>query len=281
MTIIKISGDKQPYKPPEPVVGGELPAKDPLGHLDDEDLAGGLPIAIAVRKPGKARRCAGLAPLLLFLSCGIITVGLISGFYLWYNSYGGRRGICSVTYREGEKMGLFHENIHLPNDDTELIEVPQLGKWQRSRVIHQFSVRKTMIKDLDNDKCYVMDLDENLVKPPASVWELIVKIRRGDYFPQEDVVRRTMRIERGPLSLPELRSFGPWIFGACETLPTYTLVNVDEADRILDREPRDDDDDLLEDGDGFRKKRSIDVKFSGAYFGGSEQGIVETTIIEV
>merc|ERR1739838_1026681 len=90
--------------------------------------------------------------------------------------------------------------------------------------------KKTAIEDLDNRKCFIMDLDENLVKPPTSVWELIVKIRRGDYFPQEEVIRRTMRVDRGPLTLEELRPFGRWIYNACGGLPTYTLVNVDEAD---------------------------------------------------
>ena len=62
------------------------------------------------------------------------------------------------------------------------------------------------------------------------------------------MIRRTMRIDEGPLSLDELRAFGVWIYNACESMETYTLVEVDEADRILDREPRDDD--------GFRRKRS-------------------------
>ena len=44
-----------------------------------------------------------------------------------------------------------------------------------------------------------------------------------------------MRVDQGPLTLAELREFGPWIYNACEALPTFTLVNVDEADRILDR----------------------------------------------
>jgi len=274
MTIIKISGDKEPYKPPEPEVGGELPPKDPLAHLDDDVLVGGLPVGISVRKPGKGRRCAGLATLLLVLSCGIITVGLITGLYLWHQTHGpgGRRGICGATYREGERMRLFQESVHLPNDDTELIDVPQMGHWQRSRVIHSFSVRKTAIEDLDNRRCYVMDLDEKLVKPPANVWELIVKIRRGDYFPQEDVIRRTMRVDAGPLTLSELREFGPWIFNACEALPTFTLVNVDEADRILDREPRDGG--ALEDDDVLRKRRSTDEKYFASFAGSSLAEIV-------
>lgn len=280
MTIIKISGDKEPYKPPEPEVGGELPAKDPLAHLDDDVLVGGLPLGIAVRKPGKGRKCAGLATLLLVLSCGIITVGLITGLYLWHQTHGprGRGGICGAAYQDGDRMGLFQENVHLPNDDTELIDVPHLGRWQRSRIIHSFSVRKTAIEDLDNHRCYVMDLDEKLVKPPTNVWELIVKIRRGDYFPQEEVIRRTMRVDEGPLTLGQLREFGPWIYNACEALPTFTLVNVDEADRILDREPRDGD---LED-EGFRKRRSaqdIEMEFSTASYTGS--GDERTPILEI
>jgi len=270
MTIIKISGDKDPYKPPEPEVGGVLPPKDPLAALeDDETLAA---VAISMRK-GKKGRCAGLATLLLILSCGIITVGLITGLYLWHQTYGpgGRRGICGATYVEGDRMGLLQETVHLPDDDTALLDVPAIGHWQRSRITHAFDVKKTAIEDLDNHRCYIMDLDEELVKPPANLWELIVKIRRGEYFPNEEVIRRTMRVNRGPLSLAELRSFGVWIYNACESVPTYTLVEVDEADRILDREPRDDDDD-------FRKKRSADVTSFAGFGGGNIQ---EVSIVNV
>merc|ERR1719187_2650881 len=115
-----------------------------------------------------------------------------------------------------------------------------------------------------------MDLDEELVKPPANLWELIVKIRRGEYFPNEEVIRRTMRVNRGPLSLAELRSFGVWIYNACESVPTYTLVEVDEADRILDREPRDDDD--------FRKKRSPGADTSFAFYAG--EGLAEINLVK-
>lgn len=273
MTIIQISGDKDPYKPTEPEVGGELPPKDPLAILEDDPIA--VPVGIAVRKPNKNRRCAGLATLLLVLSCGTITVGLITGLYLWHQTYGpgARRGICGATYMEGERMGLFQETVHLPSDDTELIEVPQVGHWQSSRVIHAFSVKKTAIEDLDNRKCFIMDLDENLVKPPTSVWELIVKIRRGDYFPQEEVIRRTMRVDRGPLTLEELRPFGRWIYNACGGLPTYTLVNVDEADRILDREPRDGDDDFSID----RRRRSTG-NGDFAFFAG--KNIAEIVVVD-
>jgi len=269
MTIIKISGEKDPYKPPEPEVGGTVPPKDPLSALeDDEALAA---VAISMRKSGKTRRCAGLATLLLVFSCGIITVGLITGLYLWHQTYGpgGRRGICGATYREGERMGLFQESVHIPDDDTELLDVPKMGRWQRSRITHAFNVKKTAIEDLDNHRCYIMDLDEELVKPPASVWELIVKIRRGDYFPQEDVIRRTMRISEGPLSHEALRAYGMWIYNACQSKPTYTLVEADEADRILDREPRDDD--------PFRRKRSVQIEYNGAFYAGSN--LVELNII--
>ena len=72
-----------------------------------------------------------------------------------------------------------------------------------------------------------------------------------------------MRVDRGPLSLDELRAFGSWIYNACGGVPTYPLVPADEADRILDREPRDDDD--LE--NGFRRKRSAGLqRFGCEYF---------------
>jgi len=276
MTIIKINGDKEPYKPPEPEVGGSLPAKsqDPLSALENDEVLAA--VAISMRKPGKKGRCAGLATLLLIISCGIITVGLITGLYLYHQTYGpgGRRGLCGATYREGERMGLFQESVHLPDDDTELMDVPAIGHWQRSRITHAFSVGKTAIEDLDNHRCYIMDLDEELVKPPASLWELIVKLRRGDFFPNEEVIRRTMRVDRGPLSLDELRAFGSWIYNACGGVPTYTLVPADEADRILDREPRDDDD--LE--NGFRRKRSAGLQRFGYY--GAGEGVAEINILE-
>jgi len=274
MTIIKLSGDKEPYKPPEPEVGGSLPAKDPLTALENDEVLAA--VAISMRKPGKKGRCAGLATLLLIISCGIITVGLITGLYLWHQTYGprGRRGLCGATYRDGERMALLQESVHLPDDDTELMDVPAIGHWQRSRITHAFSVGKTAIEDLDNHRCYIMDLDQELVKPPASLWELIVKIRRGEYFPNEEVIRRTMRVDRGPLSSDELHAFGTWIYNACGGVPTYTLVQADEADRILDREPRDDD---LEDG-VYRRKRSAGLQRFGYYAAGP--GVAEVNILE-
>lgn len=230
----------------------------------DVDPFTAAPVAISVRKPGQGRRCTGLATLLLVLSCGIITVGLITGLYLWHQSYGpgGRRGYCGVTFKEGDSARIFSENVHLPSDTKEIIDVPRIGRWQSSRILHDFSVKKTAIEDLDKGTCFIMDLDETIVKPPSSIWELIVKLRRGDYMPQGDVVRRTMRIDRGPLTLQELQEFGGWIAKACEMRPTYTLERVEEADRILDREPRDDDD------DDYRYKRALNSNGMYAFYAG-------------
>lgn len=281
MTIIKISGDKDPYKPPEPEVGGELPPKetDSAVVVDSDVLP--APVAISVRKPSsRSRRCTGLATLLLVISCGVITVVLISGLYLWHQNYGprGRRGFCGVTYKEGESARVLSESVHLPSDDAEIIEVPRIGHWQRSRVLHDFTFKKTAIEDVEAGRCFIMDLDETVVKPPESVWELIVKLKRGDYMPQEDVVRRTMRVDQGPLSIDELVTFGPWITNACESRASYTLARVDEADRILDREPRDGEDDGIWD----RKKRSIrneNILLKTAHFAAGP--IIEYNIVQM
>lgn len=270
MTIIKISGDKAPYKPPEPEIG-DIPVKEPATAVDVDPFTS-APVGIAVRKPGQSRRCTGLATLLLVISCGIITVGLITGLYLWHQSYGpgGRGGFCGVTYTEGERARIFRENVHLPSEDKEVIDVPRFGHWQSSRILHDFSVKKTAIEDLDKGRCFIMDLDEALVKPPETVWDLIVKLRRGDYMPQEEVIRRTMRVDRGPLTLSELREFGNWIANACELRTSYTLERVEEADRILDREPRDGD---------YRLKRSVDeAAYQTAYYAGAD--ITELIILD-
>jgi len=102
------------------------------------------------------------------------------------------------------------------------------------------------------------------VKPPETFWELIVKLKRGDYLPQAEVIRRTMKVDRGPLDVNDLIAFGPYITRNCENHASYTLKTVDEADRILDREPRDEP--LID-----RKKRSVsseDILFSSAMYAG-------------
>jgi len=66
------------------------------------------------------------------------------------------------------------------------------------------------------------------------------------------------------LDLNDLIAFGPYIIRACENHASYTLKTVDEADRILDREPRDEP--LID-----RKKRSVsseDILFSSAMYAG-------------
>jgi len=262
MTIIKVSTDK-PYKPPEPEVGGQVPYKEADVALDLP-----TPVAISVRKPpSKRQRCAGLATLLLTISCGIITVVLVAGLYLWHQSVGspGRRGFCGVTFKEGESAArIFSESVHMPSDDAEIIHTPAIGHWKRSRVLHDFTFRKTAIEDIDAGRCFIMDLDMKTVKPPETFWELIVKLKRGDYLPQAEVIRRTMKVDRGPLDVNDLIAFGPYITQNCENHASYTLKTVDEADRILDREPRDEP--LID-----RKKRSVsseDILFSSAMYAG-------------
>lgn len=289
MTIIKVAGEKKPdYVPPEPEIG-DIPAKVPSVSVDLDGSGSDsgyptAPVAIAVRKPGTGKRCRGLATLLLVISCGVITVGVIAGLYLWHQNYNvaQRRGYCGVTYLESAALDrqerarakIFSENVQIHNEDLEIVDVPRLGHWKRARIIHDFAAKKTAIEDLDKKRCFVMDLDETVVKPPRSIWELIVKLRRGDYMPNEDVIRRTMKVESGPLD--DLSQFGPFIANECETRDTYTLVEVAEADRILDREPREDN---LE----YRKKRSSEDNEDdtiGPFAGFFGNGIAQWDIVD-
>ena len=71
------------------------------------------------------------------------------------------------------RLNLIQANARLLDDGTVLIDVPAMGNWHHSQIIHDFKIMKIIHKDLVNASCAILDLDDTLMGPPSTLREYI------------------------------------------------------------------------------------------------------------
>jgi integral membrane protein 2B len=115
-------------------------------------------------------------------------------------------------------------DIDIEYEEYERIEVPDFSHGRRGRFIHDFSVNKTGIIDLEAGRCFVMPLNRSMVLPPHSLFDLVAKMRSGYYDVDTEIVRESFRVVTPAVS--DLKSIGYYIGRECAALPTYNLEKV-------------------------------------------------------
>ncbi|XP_015607752.1 uncharacterized protein LOC107273760 [Cephus cinctus] len=114
--------------------------------------------------------------------------------------------------------------IDLENEHYEKIDVPDFHGGRQGRFIHDFSINKTGIIDIDGHCCFVMPLNRRRVLPPRNMYDLLNKMYNGYYEVDTEVVRETMKVVLPPIK--DLHSVGTYIAHECQDLPTYMLEKV-------------------------------------------------------
>lgn len=118
-------------------------------------------------------------------------------------------------------------DIDIEFEQYERIQVPDFSHGRKGRFIHDFSVNKTGIIDLEEHRCFIMPLNRTLVLPPHSLFDLVVKMRAGYYDVDTEIVRDTMRVDIPPIT--DFKSVGYYIAQECSSLPTYNLEKVEKT----------------------------------------------------
>ncbi|KAK6619049.1 hypothetical protein RUM44_003431 [Polyplax serrata] len=119
-------------------------------------------------------------------------------------------------------------DIDLDEENYEKIMVPDFGRGRKGRFIHDFATNKTGIVDVNGRRCFVMPLNRQRVVPPQSMRDLIIKMRRGYYEVDTEVVRETMRVVMPPIT--DFTSIGQNIAQECRYLKTYLLEKDEDRD---------------------------------------------------
>jgi len=82
-------------------------------------------------------------------------------------------------------------------EELEAFEMLQMPELFSGRYVHDFSVKKTLIIDSDNDRCFITDLDENEIQKPRNICQMIRGINEGGVYEMdlEEVRKETYAIE--------------------------------------------------------------------------------------
>ncbi|KAK9509910.1 hypothetical protein O3M35_004800 [Rhynocoris fuscipes] len=192
---------------------------------------------------------------LLVMSCGVIT-----GLYLYKQFVRVQKfhGWCSIPYEESHytssllgqppvenlmtdedddlntfkkiadrlmsankgERGFFREEFEI-DDSYEKISVPDFSGGKYSRFIHDFSINKTVIVDVNGRRCFIMPLNRSTILPPSTLVDLIKKMREGHYDINTGLLRETMQVVTP--AIKDRSGLGQYITRECENYPIYRL----------------------------------------------------------
>lgn len=119
----------------------------------------------------------------------------------------------------------FREEFELKDDEEDSyadIKIPDFRDGRRGRFIHDYKNNQTTIVDEDAKRCFVYPLDYTTTLPPKSMFDVIMKMQTGYYFPDTNVLRKHMRVV-----MPELDNDDDFISTRsqmiCRNMKVYKL----------------------------------------------------------
>jgi len=125
----------------------------------------------------------------------------------------------------------FDFELDLEQNEFESFELPEIFL---GRYMHDFKVNHTVIIDTLGKKCFLMNLDRNLIPAPKNVFDILLKMREGDFDVDYEEIRKTYRVA-GPALDHFSPAHGSFIPEACGDKPTFrieeSLVVKRDADR--------------------------------------------------
>uniref|UniRef100_A0A6B2EIH2 Integral membrane protein 2 n=1 Tax=Phlebotomus kandelakii TaxID=1109342 RepID=A0A6B2EIH2_9DIPT len=133
---------------------------------------------------------------------------------------------------EEEKMAqkFLKEELELDLSDEESyarIDVPDFKNGRPGRFLHDFKYNQSGIIDAENRRCFVMPLDREIVLPPRSMRDLVVRIWNGYYDIDTNVIRKEMRVV-----IPEIEdvsTVAPTIYNECKNMKIFRLEKIDHS----------------------------------------------------
>jgi hypothetical protein len=115
-------------------------------------------------------------------------------------------------------------NVDLKKN-VETIEVPQIGFTSTVRIIEDFDHNITCIRDFGVNKCFIMPLDRQHVPNPANLIETFMAMMSGQLLPDNEVLRKTMKVKTPALTEAEVAKYGPVVASTCpKEIKTFRLV---------------------------------------------------------
>merc|ERR1719369_595279 len=108
----------------------------------------------------------------------------------------------STTYFQNAGVMAFSFEYSEEEETLEMLQMPELSK---GRYIHDFLMKKTLIVDSDNDRCFFTDLDENEIQKPRNICQMLNGIGKGGVYKMDlnEVRKETYAIEIENVNLTE------------------------------------------------------------------------------
>ncbi|VDM46871.1 unnamed protein product [Toxocara canis] len=135
-------------------------------------------------------------------------------------------GISSVCYllklSEDSIEAIYYERI----------SVPRFGSNRPAIFVHDFKKNLTAIVDVLTNRCFLKDLDRNLVAPPTSLIDLVEKMESGYYEHRPAVRRETYRVAGRLYENDVYNLHSPMISRHCGRRSVFLLQ---KASRTTDR----------------------------------------------
>ncbi|XP_055681700.1 integral membrane protein 2B isoform X2 [Lutzomyia longipalpis] len=140
---------------------------------------------------------------------------------------------------EEEKLAqkFFKEELELDLSDEESyarIDVPDFKNGRPGRFLHDFKYNQSGIIDAENRRCFVMPLDREVVLPPRSMRDLVLRIWKGYYDIDTSVIRKEMRVVIPEIE--DLSTVAPTIANECKNMKIFRLEKIEHnvAKRSVD-----------------------------------------------
>ncbi|CAF3759124.1 unnamed protein product [Rotaria sp. Silwood1] len=142
-----------------------------------------------------------------------------------------------TAFDDGKNQLLTPEKISKPQQEfqqeinvdlkknIETIEVSQIGFTSTVRIIEDFDHNITAIRDFGVNKCFIMPLDRQHVPNPANLIETFLAMMSGQFLPDNEVLRKTMKVKTPALTESDVAAYGPIVASTCpKEIKTYRLV---------------------------------------------------------
>lgn len=234
MTIyaLKVT-DKKGDEIPEVVTDGMLLVENEKNESSEPKQA-----VVVTAISGPVRKRHPVKNVFVFLLGLILMIVLIVGCIALYKHlvstvevkhpevYQGRCGVRYHGLQDTDAIdGEFEEQVEI-DEEFEKLFVPAIGDTRNATIFHDFNVNLTAIIDKENGYCYIMNLNRSLVLPPRDFLDLLIKLKKGYYIPDAEVLQENYRAVTPPIQ--DLTPFGIYIEEECSKLDTYRLVKMGE-----------------------------------------------------
>merc|ERR1712018_493349 len=115
------------------------------------------------------------------------------------------------------------------DEQMETFVIEQMPQLSRGIYLHDFKMNKTVIVDTVNDRCFIMDLDRNEIKPPKDFMELVNNMYSGMYELDVDEIRHDTRVVTPSLESVGCKEYGFVIYINCRDRTSYRLEDVEKS----------------------------------------------------